>query len=47
MGVRGGTALEVARRAGPVGSRLVGMLERVGDGVAHYIYAGGGGAAES
>jgi len=37
-----GTALEVARMVGPVGSRVVGMLERAGDGVVDYISVGGG-----
>ena len=43
-GCREETALEVARRVGPVGSKIVGMLERVRDGVVDCIYVGGGGA---
>ena len=43
-GCREETALEVARRVGPVGSKIVGMLERVRDGVVGCIYVGGDGA---
>ena len=45
-GRREETALEVARRVGPVGSKIVEMLERVRDGVVDCIYVGGGGAVE-